>query len=44
MHFKHEMIGKNFTETLNEVELQVNCVRVKRARLVHFFIECSIEN
>ena len=34
MHFKHEMIGKHFTETLNKMELQINRVRINRARPV----------
>ena len=34
MHFKHEMIGKHFTETLNKVELRINRVRINRVRPV----------
>ena len=34
MHFKHEMIGKHFTETSNEVELRINRVRINPARPV----------
>ena len=34
MHFKHEMIGKYFTETSNKVELRINRVRINRARPV----------
>ena len=34
VHFKHEMIGKHFTETSNKVELRINRVRVNRARPV----------
>ena len=28
MYFKHEMIGKHFTETSNKVELQINRVQI----------------
>ena len=34
MHFKHEMIGKHFTETSNKVELRINRVRINRAQPV----------
>ena len=34
MHFKHEMIGKHFTETSNKVELRINRVRISYARPV----------
>ena len=37
--FKHEMIGKHFTETLNKVELQINCVRINRAQPVNRFTD-----
>ena len=32
--FKHEMIGKHFTETSNKVELRINRVQIKRGRPV----------
>ena len=34
MHFKHEMIGKHFTETSNKVELRINRIRINRSRRV----------
>ena len=34
VHFKHKMIGKCFTETLNIVEIRINCVQINRARHV----------
>ena len=34
IHFKHEMIGIHFTQTLNKVELRINHVRINRARPV----------
>ena len=34
VHFKHEMIGKLFTETSNKVDLRINRVRINRARPV----------
>ena len=33
--FKHEMIGKHFTETSNKVELRINHVRINRVRPVY---------
>ena len=39
MHFKHEMIAKPFTETLNKVELRINHVRINCARPVFQFPE-----
>ena len=41
VHFKHEMIGKQFTETSNKVELRINRVRITRARPV-YEISCQI--
>ena len=32
VHFKHEMMGKHFTETLNKVELRINHVQINRAQ------------
>ena len=34
VHFKHETIGKHFTETSNKLELRINRVRINRARPV----------
>ena len=34
VHFKHEMIGKHFTETLNKVELRNNRVQINCAQSV----------
>ena len=34
VYFKHEIIGKLFTETLNKAELRINLVRFNRARPV----------
>ena len=34
VHFKHEMIGKHFTETLNKVELRIKRVRINGVRPV----------
>ena len=31
VHFKHEMIGKHFTETSNKVELRINNVQINHA-------------
>ena len=31
VHFKHEMMGKHFTETSNKVELRINHVLITRA-------------
>ena len=36
MHFKHEIIGKHFTETLNKVELRIKRVRINCARPVQY--------
>ena len=44
MHFKHEMIGKHFTETWNKVEFPINCVRINRARPVKNFPGFEVEN
>ena len=38
VHFRHEMIGKHFTEILNKVELRINHVRINRDRPVKQFI------
>ena len=38
MHFRHEMIGKHFTETSNKVELCINSVRINRVRINHVWI------
>ena len=38
VHFKHEMIGKHFTEISNKVELPINRVRISHARLVKQFM------
>ena len=32
VHFKHEMIGKHFTETSNQLEFRIDRVRINRAR------------
>ena len=37
VHFKHELIGKHFTETSNKVELRINRVRTNRVRPVYCF-------
>ena len=34
MLFKHEMIGKHFTETSNKMELRINRFQIKRGRPV----------
>ena len=39
MHFKHEMIGKHFTETSNKVELRINRFPINRARPVLLYSE-----
>ena len=33
MNFKHEMIGKHFTETSNKVELWINRGRINRVQI-----------
>ena len=38
VHFKHEMIAKHFTETLNKVELRINRFQINRGRPVHFYL------
>ena len=38
-HFKHEMIGKHFTETSYKVELQINRLRINRVRPASVFHE-----
>ena len=34
VYFKHETIGKHFTETSNKVKLRINCLRINRAQPV----------
>ena len=36
VHFKQEMIGKHFTETLNKVQLRINSDRINHVRPVYF--------
>ena len=39
MHFKHEMIGKKFTETSNKVEPPMNHARINHVQPVHDMIK-----